>query len=137
MMLAYEEFIHAVLKQDRDAIRAFFSEDAEIRWFCTNEQFTVEEYIVANCEYPGVWEGEIERVHEAGEELILVTRVYPPECSASFHCVSFIRCREGKIAALDEYWADDGAAPDWRRALKIGKPICAEEKLDSSPMLSP
>lgn len=135
-MFDYTGWFRAVLKQDRAELRGFFAEDAEIRWHCTNEQFSLEEYFVANCDYPGDWEGEVERVHETGEELILVTRVYPPDRSASFHCVSFLRCREGKIAALDEYWADDGAAPDWRRALKLGKPIREKGKLDSYHLLS-
>ena len=25
--------------------------------------------------------------------------------------------------ALDEYWADDGEPPAWRRKMKIGKPL--------------
>ena len=31
---------------------AYFCEDARIRWHCTNEEFTVGEYIRANCDYP-------------------------------------------------------------------------------------
>ena len=119
-------FIQAVLKQDRTEIRSYFADDAVINWHCTNERFTVDEYILANCEYPGDWDGEIETVRQADDLFVVVTKVYPEDRSASFHCVSFIRCRDGKIASLDEYWADDGAPPKWRREMKIGKPISEE-----------
>lgn len=51
-------FWDAVLRQDADQIRDCFCMDAYINWHCTDEHFTVEEYIRANCEYPGEWDGE-------------------------------------------------------------------------------
>ena len=50
-------------------------------------------------------------------------RVFPKNRSASFHTVSFLRLKEGRIAEMDEYWADDGEAPEWRRKMRIGKPV--------------
>lgn len=35
----------------------------------------------------------------------------------------FFRMAGGKIAELDEYWGDDGAAPEWRRSMEIGVSI--------------
>ena len=49
-----------VLEQDADAIRCYFDKNAYINWHCTNEHFSVEDFIVANCEYPGNWDGEVE-----------------------------------------------------------------------------
>ena len=43
----------AVLAQDEEAIRPFFHPDARVDWVCTNERFTLDEYITANCRYPG------------------------------------------------------------------------------------
>lgn len=40
--------------------------------------------------------------------------------SAKFHVVSFLRIRDDKICSVDEYWGDDGAAPDWRLEMQIG-----------------
>lgn len=117
------QFWRAVLDQDADAIRAYFHADACINWHCTNERFTVEEFIRANCEYPGEWDGIVERIEEFAEGLITAVRVYPRDGSASFHAVSFIRLRDGKIAAMDEYWADDGPAPQWRQEMHIGSEI--------------
>ena len=122
-MFCCEEFVQAVIKQDAERIRPFFAPDARIRWHCTNECFTVEEYILADCAYPGRWEGMIESIRRADDCTVIVTRVYSADRRASFHCVSFLQISGDRIVALDEYWADDGAPPDWRRAMKIGSPI--------------
>ena len=116
-------FLTAVLKQDRNDLRRFFAEDAVIQWPCTNERFTVEEYLDANCLYPGKWSGEIEAVYRAEDLTVLVTKVSSEDCAASFHCVSFVRCRAERIVLLEEYWAEDGEPPTWRQERKIGRPI--------------
>lgn len=116
-------FWQDVISQDRQNLPSWFCEDAVIRWHCTGEQFTVAEYVRANCEYPGSWTGEIEQVEECGDTIVFAGRVLPADKSASFHVVSFLRLRDGKIAEMDEYWADDGEPPAWRRKMKIGKPL--------------
>ena len=113
----------AVLAQDEEAIRPFFHPDARVVWVCTNDRFTLDEYITANCRYPGSWEGEVERVEEQGEQLITVTRVWPRDRSFSVHAVSFFRLRGDKVARLEEYWADDGPPPQWRQEMKLGQPL--------------
>lgn len=118
-----KQFWKDVLAQDRDAIREYFSNDAYVNWHCTNEHFTVEEFIRANCEYPGEWDGAVERIENAGDTVITVTHVYPKDKSLSFHVISFIRIRQDKIISVDEYWADDGEAPQWRQEMRIGQPI--------------
>ena len=57
-----QAFWSAVLQQDADAIRAYFYPNAWVNWHNTNEHFHVEEFIRANCEYPGEWDGEVERI---------------------------------------------------------------------------
>ena len=116
-------FWKAVLDQNAENIPQYFTEDACVNWHCTNERFTVTQFVRANCEYPGDWSGEVERICEIPEGLVTVTRVYPKDESASFHVTSFMTLRDGKIAVLDEYWADDGDAPQWRLDMKIGSPI--------------
>lgn len=118
-----EAFWRAVLDQDAQVLARFFAPGAEVRWHCTNECFTAAEYIRANCKYPGEWAGEIERSKRCGETIITAVRVYPRDGSASFHVTSFIRLEGERIAAMDEYWADDGPAPRWRQEMKIGRPI--------------
>ena len=116
-------FWRDVLAQKADAIRAYFDQSACINWHCTNEHFTVEEFVLANCEYPGDWDGEVERLERASDLFITVTRVYSQDRTLSFHVTSFIKVLNGKIAALDEYWADDGAAPEWSLGKHIGTAI--------------
>lgn len=117
------EFWKRVLEQNEMEIRRFFHRDAFVNWHCTNEHFTVDEFIRANCEYPGDWDGEVERIEEMRDLIVTVTHVYPRDKTASFHVTSFLRIAEDKIASMDEYWADDGPAPEWRRKMGIGKPV--------------
>ncbi len=117
------KFWEAVLRQDRETIRGYFHPEAEILWHCSNERFTVEEYIRANCEYPGEWAGNIEKVVTSGETLVAAVHVHTRDERLSFHAVSFMELREGKILSLEEYWGDDGPPPAWRQAMRIGTSI--------------
>lgn len=121
-------FFEAVLSQNPDKLRRLFQKKAVIEWLCTNERFTLEEYVRANCEYPGDWAGEIVSILSASEQTVLITRVWPKDESASFHCVSVICWKKSKIAALTEYWSNDGPAPQWRQEMGIGTPIREDAK---------
>ena len=72
---------------------------------------------------PGRWDGMVERIERSGELITTVTKVVSKEGSLSFHAVSFIKIEDDKIASIDEYWGDDGPAPQWRLDKKIGVPI--------------
>lgn len=113
----------AALQQNADEMRKFFHKDAFINWHNTNEHFTVEEFIRANCEYPGSWNGEIERIEQCHDLYITVTHVFATDKTSSFHVTSFIRCEAGFITSIDEYWGDDGSAPQWRMEQNIGTSI--------------
>ncbi len=112
-----------IITQNKDNLSLYFDDSATILWPCTNEQFTVKEYIRANCEYPGEWKGVIEHIDDLGDRIILVGHVYSTDASISCHVVSFIDVAGEKISRMEEYWADDGDAPLWRREMKIGRPI--------------
>lgn len=114
---------NAVLAQNEQDIRGYFHPDASINWHCSNEHFTVDEFLVANCEYPGEWDGAIERTEFVDNLLITVTHVYSKDRSASCHVTSFIKIVDDKIASLDEYWADDAPVPQWRIDKHIGTAI--------------
>ena len=114
------EFWKAVLVQDENEIRKYFHEDAYVNWHCTNEHFNLDEYIIANCEYPGEWAGEVERLEKAGDLNIMAVHVHTKDDSLSFHVVSFIRMDGDKIGTIDEYWGDDGPVPKWRKEKEIG-----------------
>lgn len=113
----------ATLKQDANAMRTFFHDNAYINWHCTNEHFTVNEFIQANCEYPGKRDGAIERIEYIDNLIITVVNVFSANKELSFHVVSFIKVDNGKILSIDEYWGDDGPAPQWRLDKKISSAI--------------
>ena len=92
-----KNFWYDVLRQDADAIRAYF--------------------------YPNQWDGEVERMVEVGDLIISATHVYAKDHSVSFHVTSFIQLKDDKISCIDEYWGDDGDAPQWRQDMKIGGKI--------------
>jgi len=72
-----QQFWSDVLAQRADEIREYFHTDAYVNWHCSNEHFTVEEFIRANCEYPGDWDGEVEKIVTTDDLIITATRVYP------------------------------------------------------------
>ena len=116
-----KQFMHDVVKQNAQALPKYFTQDAIICWHDSNEQFSVSEYIRANCEYPGDWEGEVQRIEKINDGFALVTKIYSKE---STHLITaFVKMENGKIKRLDEYYAEYGEAPDWRKEMKIGKPI--------------
>ncbi|WP_255263837.1 nuclear transport factor 2 family protein [Peptoniphilus sp. oral taxon 386] len=116
-------FFNYIVSQSKIKLKEYFHEDATIRWHCTNEIFTVDEYIKVNCEYPGDWDGKIELIERINNTIILASQVYSKDKSLSFHVVSFIRIENDLIIKMDEYWAGDGLAPEWRIKMKIGKLI--------------
>ena len=117
------QFWEDVIAQNADAVRTYFDRNAYINWHCTNEHFTVDEFITANCEYPGHWDGSVERIEKIDDLWITVTHVYAKDKTLSFHVTPFLRVMNDKITALDEYWADDGPAPKWRLDKHIGTAI--------------
>lgn len=98
-------FLKAVAKQEADKIRAYFKETAVVRWHNTNEEFNLNEFIRANCEYPGKWDCEVERIEKVGDLIITITRVFDMDKLVSVHATSFLKIEEGKIVSMDEYWA--------------------------------
>ena len=117
------DYWHAVLRQDATAMAAYFDPAACIRWHNTNEQFTVTEFVRANCEYPGSWSGDIEYLLTVQDQIVTVVHVFSLEHSQHFHVTSFLRIRDKKIISIDEYWGEDGTAPQWRKDMQLGRAI--------------
>lgn len=113
----------AVVKQKEHEIRTYFHETAVVCWHNTNEKFNVEEFIRANCEYPGIWDLKIDRLEKLDSLYITVVHVFDLERTISLHAISFIRVLDEKIESIDEYWSEDGEIPGWRIEKKIGSKI--------------
>lgn len=116
-------FFKMILSQNAEELRKYFHGKAIIKWHCTNEIFTLDEYIMVNCEYPGNWNGQIEKIEKSEDTVILACRVFSVDNRDSFHVVSFIKIEDDLIVEMDEYWSNDELVPEWRRKLKIGKQI--------------
>lgn len=110
-------------RQDWDKLYLYFTDDAVINWHNTNESFNVEEFVRVNNEYPGDWNIQIERIESIDNLVISVVRVQLKNDDVSFHATSFFEFENDKIKLLNEYWGDDGKAPQWRVDKKIGEPI--------------
>lgn len=111
----------AIDRQNWQQLQAFFALQAVICWHNTNEQFTPPEFVRANSEYPGKWRITVQRLEETQTGVVSVVHV--TDSIQSFHATSFFSFENGIITRLDEYWGDDGDAPQWRKTKKIGKPI--------------
>ena len=122
-LLDIRKYWEVILKQDIQAMKYYFRPDAQIRWHNTNELFSVDEFIRANCEYLGEWCGELEKLIEKDDLVICVVHVYSKDDLLHFHVTSFIKINGGLIQSIDEYWGDDGEAPQWRLDKKIGRKI--------------
>lgn len=124
-------FWQTVVKQNADALPEYFSPDAQIRWHNSNELFTVPEFVRANCDYPGNWEGEVEQleIHPDGQRAMTITRVWSIEEKVTCRVVSFFAFLDDKIICLDEFWGDVEPAPQWRREMHIGTYIYKENDI--------
>lgn len=112
----------AIHHQRWETVADFFAPGARILLHNTREQFTPQEFVRLNSEYPGDWTITVERVEELDHLIITVIRTQAGE--ASLHATSFFQMGEGgRITRLDEYWGDDGPPPDWRIQRHIGAPI--------------
>ena len=118
-------FFDAIVKQNAEKLKDFFETDAIIIWSNTNEQFTVDEYIQVNCEYPGKWTGRIENIDEIDtldKKMVYVAKVWKSDGTAA-RVVSFITFGDTEnelIQLLDEYWSDISEPPEWRKRMNIG-----------------
>lgn len=110
-------------KQNWNNLYTYFNKNAVINWHNTNESFNVEEFVIANSEYPGNWAIEIERLETKENLVISVVKVSLKGEDISFHATSFFEFKDNKIILLNEYWGDDGKPPQWRINKKIGRPI--------------
>ncbi len=72
-----------------------------ITWPNTNERFSLEEFLRANCEYPGTWDGTVERIEQMGPCIITAVHVWAREApQLSFSCgVIFSASRRENSAA--------------------------------------
>ena len=117
-------FLQDVVSKKADAIRGYFAKDAIICWHDSNEQFTLEEFIRANCEYPSTWNCEIERIEKYAKGFVIAAQLDHPEDGFYVKYVSFVELDDDeKVKRLDEYFVTIEEIPQWRRDMEVGRPI--------------
>ena len=117
-------FLQDVVSKKAEAIRGYFAKDAVICWHDSNEQFTLDEFIKANCEYPSTWTCEIERIEKYEKGFVIAAQLDHPKDGFYVKYVSFVELdAEEKVKRLDEYFVTIEEIPQWRKDMKVGRPI--------------
>lgn len=107
--------------QARDWVRArdCLHPEVEARWWTSGERFSGADALVqVNANYPEGWTIHLLEVeHLEDGRVMSIARVdHPPH---SFFANSFFRLDDGRITALDEYWATVEEPPAWRKAAAL------------------
>ena len=113
----FERYWQDCVRQDKDTLRTWFWPDARIVWPCTDEVFTVEEFLTVNCEYPGSWQGELIHVTPTPMGAVTEVTIVSADGKQRCHAVSIFTLYRDRIVSLTEYYADDGPPPGWRKEL--------------------
>ena len=91
------------------------SEDFEAHWPNTRERIrSREDFVALNESYPGTWRCTVRRVEECAGGVVTVTEI--SDGRTALFAVSFFEVRDGRIAAAEEYFADNGTPPFDRAA---------------------
>ena len=118
------KFLQDVVSKKAETIRGYFAEGAIICWHDSNEQFTLDEFIKANCEYPSIWRCEIERIEKFEKGFVVAAQMDHPQDGFYVKYVSFIELNsDEKVQRLDEYFVAIEEIPQWRRDMNVGQPI--------------
>ena len=106
-------FWNDVITQNRFTLPSYFCEDAVICWHCTNGIVIIR----------GNGMVKLKRIEQFDSKIIIVGKVQSFDNTISCHVTTFIKLLDDKICEMDEYWADDGEIPSWRKKLGIGTTI--------------
>ncbi len=116
-VMDFAQYWQDCVSKDKKALGAWFWPDARIVWPCTEEVFTVEDFLLANCEYPGEWTGELLHMIPTPGGAVTEVLISSKDNRYSCHVASIFTIYKGKIASLTEYYADDCPPPQWRKSL--------------------
>lgn len=109
----------AFQRRDWAAARAALSDDLVATWWTSGERFDgAAAFVGMQAAYPEGWTLHVLEVQALadGRVLSLVRVDHPPQ--GVFFCTSVATLHDGRVQALEEYWATVEAPPAWR----IGRP---------------
>ena len=118
-----KKYWQATLAQDANKMVQMLSKTCLITWPNTNECFTKEHYIKANCLYPGTWKGTVQEINPYLDGYLSITNVLSQDEVTSLHAITFFKINNGLITSIKEYWSEDGAPPTWRQSLDLSTPL--------------
>ncbi len=104
----------AFQRRDWAAARALLADDMVSTWWASGERFAgADAYIRLQATYPEGWTIHLLEISplQDGRILTLVRVDHPPQ---SFFCTAFFRVDDGRVQAVDEYWATLEPPPGWR-----------------------
>ena len=102
----------------RDAL-PLLAEDFEAHWPNTRERIRGREnFIALNENYPGVSRCTVRRIEECASGVVTVTEISTEtgDDRVTLFAVSFFSVRDGRIAAAEEYFSENGPPPFDRSA---------------------
>ena len=97
-----------------EELTELFHPECKIVWPNTSEDFTPEEYIRLNKDYPGSWKIDLEDVTDANTKVISVVRIKSKDNGQSLRGIGYFHLEEDLIYYLLEYFAPDTEKPEWR-----------------------
>ena len=99
--------------RDWDAAAALLHEDVVVDWPLSGERIRGRENVLAvNRHYPCDWAISVRRTVAEGDDV--VSHVAVRLDGRTDHALSFFRLRDGRIAAVTEWWPEPYPAPEWR-----------------------
>jgi hypothetical protein len=120
-LLKVRSFWKDINEQKWDALTKYFAPKAVIKWPNTDEEFTAEDFIRANREYPGKWDIDVIRIDNTESVIITVALVKLHGGNISFYATSYFEFEGSQITQLTEYWSENCDPPDWRKKMKEAK----------------
>ncbi len=109
------QYWEALNNQDYGALKELYNEDAVQEWPQSGERMVGRDNIIAvNENYPGMPKATPRRTVASGDLLIAeVTLNYPGDVG-TYHSISILQLKDGKIAMETDYFGAPFEAPEWR-----------------------
>ena len=110
-----DRYWDALNNQDYGALKELYKEDAVQEWPQSGERIVGRDNIIAvNENYPGMPHATPRRTMAAGDLLITeVTLQYPGDVG-TYHSISILELKDGKVSKETDYFGAPFEAPAWR-----------------------
>jgi ketosteroid isomerase-like protein len=105
----------ALNRQDMAALEKLYAEDAVQEWPQSGERIVGAKNIVAvNENYPGLPKAEPRRILSSGDLVVTEVTLDYGGSTGTYHAVSILELRDGRIVRETDYFGAPFAAPEWR-----------------------